>query len=597
MSTHHPRYKPRRGLSLRGLETLATDAGGRGELKTTHQIKTFILNSTRSPPRSYADALSTRPDGAPLVGPANVFVSHCYDYRYVNVLDALASWETRQRHKRPPENGPFFYYFDVAVVDQQAQSTTKKVAFDVLRDEFGESVASIGHTVLVLTWPHAPALKRAWVIFEVASTLLRGCKLDIAMPPDDDAVLCKVLTSDFNSVEQRLCNINTDEADATEKDDLRNIRLLINEKLGGFGEVNELVLRALREWVLDTAQKELQRPNASLADDLAVRIGDFMRLMGKTELAKKHLGLVLDARKALLAGDPTSRARTLDVAEALSALGSTVRLADGSAIEMLQRARTLQEKLLLADDNQLMATLRRLGVALKDASRFDDAAPLYERVYEHYRKTRGDDDRETLFAHLNLAILLDARNSAGDRQLHDEIVRDVAARRSTVLGERHPHTLFARHRLGLVLLRNLDYEAAGPVIEAVYRLQKEVCGAEHKETLSSRTLRARLWGMQGRLEDARQEYEDVRDVFERKIGLSHVETIRTSWSLAKFLEGLDIAAASREYVKALRGLRKNEGGRSRFDDLLTDADRVSALPGALAAELVEAVKACKAVQF
>ncbi len=69
----------RRGLSLKGLKTLAADAGVRGEpasWKTTEQIKEYILSSTRSPPQSYADALSMRPGGESLVGPANVFVSH-----------------------------------------------------------------------------------------------------------------------------------------------------------------------------------------------------------------------------------------------------------------------------------------------------------------------------------------------------------------------------------------------------------------------------------------------------------------------------------------------------------------------------------------
>jgi len=568
-----------RGLSLAGLEALAPGGRAAHAASTTAQVKELVVSATRAERRSFAEILAARPGGEALVGAANVFLSHTYGDCFFDVLDAARAWETAQ----PPGSGPFFYYFDLSVGNQHTEE--EKVSFEKLRDEFGESVAAIGRTLLVLRWAEKTALSRAWCIFEVATTLMKKKRLEIVMPPSDAAALCAALVGDFHSVEQRLCAIDTAEAEATVQSNLVDIRKMINDEevgLGGFGPVNELVLRELRKWVLSAAEAELARTGAALAEDLEVRLGDFLRSMGRTEDAEAHLRLALVRREALLEAAPSSRERALSVAAALSSLGSAVRLADGSSVDLLRRALDMQEAHLAPDDSALITTAGRLAVALKDASRLVEARPLYERVLGQRRASLGDDHPDTIFSHMNLAMLHYAMRNF---PAHNDIVSDVLVRRRRLFGERHPPTLYARHRYALKLQNEGALAEAEEELVKVCNLQREVCGWAHKETLASRSRLAAIWHTTGRSTEARREYEDVRDTLERKYGAAHADTIRATEELASVLVDVDAAAACREYVRALKGVRKNVGGRKRFKHLPERAKEAKERLGASAGDL------------
>lgn len=111
------------GISLAAFEAMIALAGGRGALAgtTTEALKrTVVLPRTREAAYSAADWLvreGTVPADA--VGAATAFVSHAYDYEFVKVVDALVAWEKRQREAGAV--GPFFYYFDLLVVNQHGQ--------------------------------------------------------------------------------------------------------------------------------------------------------------------------------------------------------------------------------------------------------------------------------------------------------------------------------------------------------------------------------------------------------------------------------------------------------------------------------------------
>jgi tetratricopeptide (TPR) repeat protein len=525
------------------------------------------------------------------VGPANAFLSHSYGYRYVDVLRAVRAWEARQAALG--RSGPFFYYFDLAVVNQHQQPGT--VDARVLGSEFGEGVKACGRTLLVLRWADYAelAISRAWCLLEVATTLhhLPRSDLEIIMPPTDAAELCRALVEDFSSVEQRLCSINAADAGAREQADLDYIRGLITNELGGYGEVNERVLRCLREYVLLAAREALQlQGEAGLHGELAVRLGDFLRTMGRTKDGEAHLRSVLRSREGLLEARPTDRQCALSVAQALSALGSTVRLGDeGCPIAMLQRALDLQAAHLPPNDGALLTTTGRLGVALKDAGRLEEARPLYELALAGRRSTLGDSHPDTLFSQMNLAMLLHA---SGLHAEHDAIVADVVARRRAVLGDRHPHTLFARHRHGLALHHSGRLAEAAREMEEVCQLQTAVLGRRHKETLSSRALLARIWRAQGRA-GAVEEAQAVVEDLQQKYGAEHVDTIRHTSALA----GMQAcpAAGAAVHLRAVQGVR----GRAPLRPVLQSAERAarelggssSAEHRAQAAQLLAAIHA------
>lgn len=87
---------------------------------------------------SLLDKLSIDSDSG-LVGNANVFISHYYSYKFINVVDTLRKWETES----PPTNGTNFYYFDLFTNNQHDDDL---IEFETLKNTFESSVKQIGKT-------------------------------------------------------------------------------------------------------------------------------------------------------------------------------------------------------------------------------------------------------------------------------------------------------------------------------------------------------------------------------------------------------------------------------------------------------------------
>lgn len=579
-----------RGLSLAGLRALRGDAIAKGWVPgTTTALKyDFVLGATAEG-RTYAALLAARPDGAALEGPASVFLSHAYDYNFDDVLDAATAWEAKQ------QRGTFFYYFDLAVVDQHAQKSAAQagvVAPNVLSDEFGEGVRAIARTVLVLCWESPLVLQRSWCIFEVAMTLFHDAAFHVALPPRDERILTKLFSSrdNFSSIEKKICAIDAARATAREPADKATIDCEINDKLGGFGSVNERIAQKTRDWVIDTVHEKLCAAPDFLTSPLALGLGAYMRhgTMSRADGGLKLLELALERRKGAFDAQPESRELELNVALAESACGSSLRLAGKSAdaAALLKNALATLERL-GADEHDVIDACSRLSVALKDLGRHDEALPLYERAYGQRLKAYGADHEDTLFSHLNLGVLYHAMRRYDE---HSKIVAEVARRRNVVLGPRHHETLFARHREGLGLFDAGEYERAKDVFSEVAELQREVRGPAHRETLSTRTMRARSLAKQVEgdettrklnIEVAACELNDIVDVQVDKLGSDHMDAVFSLFVLAQVLcDGGFLAAGCRAYLRAVNGARKSTG-RPPF--LKTLLDRAAAAAPLLAA--------------
>jgi hypothetical protein len=372
------------------------------------------------------------------------------------------------------------------------------------------------------------------------------------MPPADAKGLVEALDNDFACVERKLCTIDAEKAKAREADDLENIHRMI-KGMGGFTKVNELVLGGMRKWVLAEMKEELEkRANRGVSSNLAVRLGDFMRALGRTKDGKEHLIRVLEEREKLLSVEPSSATLKLDVALALSSLGATTRLGDSDSfksIEYLERARAIQEEILSHDDSDLIDTIGRLGVALKDAGRFGEAEPLYLRRCEAMSSKFGPTHPKTLFAQMNLVMLLGAMGKYPERE---ELVTEVLRRRTLTLGERHRETLFSRHNRCIALQLTGKLDEALAEISIVRNLQQEVLGNDHKETLSSGSLRGHLLTVLGRSGEAWRELQDVRSKQVHELGSSHIDTIISTGRLAQALAKEDAVASRREYARAVK---------------------------------------------
>jgi hypothetical protein len=297
-----------KGLSLPGFYKLLEDHGGRDAFAymSTNDVKyRYVIPGTAAERMSFCETLerSSASGQHPHVARANRFVSHVYSARFLKVVDALSLYESRQRDLG--HIGPFFYYFDLLVVNQHSQADV--IPFEVLRDEFGNGVRNIGHTLMLTEWKEAEALRRSWCVFELYTTLAVGAVLEIIMAPEDEGEFLVALRTNFEAL-STMTLVDAETARAHEPRDADNIRRVIAGSAGGFLAVNQLVNKNIRSWMVNRAHalyEELRADDRehSTAFDLATRLGALFVQQSNFVKAEPLLRWALEGRRRVLHSD------------------------------------------------------------------------------------------------------------------------------------------------------------------------------------------------------------------------------------------------------------------------------------------------------
>ena len=131
------------------------------------------------------------PETASYVGTPNVFVSHAWQYNFLELLDALGEFVGAPKQElagllddeyhdslfdtidtdldSARQRTEIFFWFDCFVIDEHA---TQSLTQEWWKTTFTECIARIGHTVMVLSPWNAPIpLTRAWCLWEIYSTV------------------------------------------------------------------------------------------------------------------------------------------------------------------------------------------------------------------------------------------------------------------------------------------------------------------------------------------------------------------------------------------------------------------------------------------
>jgi len=494
---------PKKGLSLAGFEKILSLVIDIDQI-TTEILKVNVIKPITAHPdstcrpcdktcgTSLLEKFSNDSETSGLVGNANVFISHYYSYKFINVVDTLRKWEKES----PPTNGTNFYYFDLFTNNQHDADV---IEFETLKNTFESSVRQIGKTLLLLTFEDLlGALKRSWIIFEVAVTLNSEIDMDIALAPTDDKKIEENLET-FSLLANKMDNpsndaanlndvscilqINVKDAKASKPEDKESIDLMITKHLGGFDAVDAKLRKILNKKYFIRCSRTIHNKKNSFTS--AICLARFHRLAGEYNEAVTVL-------KDFLRDATTHKVvvEELDIANIQSYLGSLLRQVGETTEEtvtLLRRALLTQEKYLDRLHDDILHTKSRLGVALKDLKHLDEAYEFYEEVYAIRSETKGPNDLDTIFSNMNRAMLFKVRKKFNE---HDEIVKDVFSRRETVLGKSHQQTLFAKQMLGQIQLRRQNYEEAKKIFHDTLILQCDRMGEDHQEAISTRFLLA-----------------------------------------------------------------------------------------------------------
>jgi tetratricopeptide (TPR) repeat protein len=134
----------------------------------------------------------------------------------------------------------------------------------------------------------------------------------------------------------------------------------------------------------------------------------------------------------------------------------------------------------LASTRDELALRGNVGVWLDATGSTDDAVALLEQTWAEQRATLGAEDPDTLVTAANLAFIHDHVDGSDPAR-----TRAAAVDLASVLGDAAPETMTAQHNLGHLLLSRGDVDAARDVLTDVLARRTALLGEEHPDTLAT----------------------------------------------------------------------------------------------------------------
>ena len=445
------------GITIEGIRAfIATIRGGFGAQTTAAVVQDAVipLTATPEPGVSYTERL--RSSGSHFVGPATVFVSHAWGYELRALVDALEAWENKKRASGAP---PTFFWLDVFTVSQHK---TGSRPFEWWRDVFCSHVGRIKHTLLVLQWANPIPLSRIWCVFEIASTVRTGARLDIIMPPREEALFVDALLHRYTDVYKALCSVRVRTAQAHHESDRIGILAAIDASDGGATALDAAVVEAMQLWMLGVAHSSLPADKAERGSP------KHLKLLYEVSRLCWRLGRYADA-EALAREAHVARADGSYASSLADILFSRGKIDEAAALweevlvhraclhstNALARARVVQRRFL--DARALLETAHAAAAAAGDAVGVREAA--------------------TCRAELSLA--------EGDAAGAARALIGLHAQAAATHGPSAPFVLALRSRAAHARSAAGDVAEAGAEFAAVLADQRRVRGSAHKDTLDT----------------------------------------------------------------------------------------------------------------
>jgi hypothetical protein len=237
------------GVKLSYVFEFLNQHGGRKAfegLTTTDVNFKFVKPDTASQEVSYCELLKL--EGNPAVGQAQVFISHAWKCKFLDVVSAL------EYHFR--EEPDIVIWFDLFSNNQHKAT---ELDFYWWNSTFKSAIKQIGRTVMVLApWVDPIPLTRVLCLYELYCTADTGCKFEVAMSKHDRELFIKDITHDAVRCVNKLHAItNIKKAESSDPQERDRIFEVITKTVG-FAAFNSVIHEKLiRSWVVDTARETL----------------------------------------------------------------------------------------------------------------------------------------------------------------------------------------------------------------------------------------------------------------------------------------------------------------------------------------------------
>jgi CHAT domain-containing protein/Tfp pilus assembly protein PilF len=201
--------------------------------------------------------------------------------------------------------------------------------------------------------------------------------------------------------------------------------------------------------------------------------------------------------------------------------------------------------------------LYREALKLRDAGRYDEAIPLFERVLETRERILGQDHREIADTLNGLGVLYYYK---GDYERAEPLCQRALTIREKVLGPDHPDVAASLNNLALLCIDRGDYAEAVLLGQRALAIKERALGPDHPDVATYIHNLALFYHNQGNYAKAERLYERALPIREKALGPEHRDVAQTLNNLANiYRDRGDYAKAEPLYGRAVTTREKALG--------------------------------------
>jgi Flp pilus assembly protein TadD len=596
---------PSLGISLRGLNYFIHNCGGLNEISqlTTNDVcERYLKPQTRHQQLSYCEYLVSI-GSHHFVGKPIVFISHAWQYKFVDVLNAIS----KIQFDREEEN---YIWIDLF---SNNQHVAPSLPFEFWCHTFKSAIADFGRTVLILSpWNNPIALTRVWCLWEIYCTAITRSKFEVIMTDQEDQSFRQALIDDFGSINKMIALIDSRNSTSSNPSDREKIFQAI-ESTTGFDSLNAIVFEQLRIWLVSSAKRGLTIQNMSTSVRIAYvsnlarllsshgnfdeaeplfkevlsasyqsngkmhpntlcavnNLAGILKKKGNLAEAEQHYRQSLSGRRITLGNNhPDSLQSMNDLGGLLAEKGNL------QESELLFReALSGRQEVLGSTHADTLISMNNLSRLLAMQGRLQESELLYRETLHASRLTLGGTHPDTLRAINNLAGLL---KSQGNLKESEQLYRESLSGRRSKLGDLHPDTIQSINDLAALLALKDNFNEAEHLLREALVARQHLLSASHPDTLISMNNLARLLALQGRFSESEPLYRETLEESRSQLGDTHPDTLRAINNLAGLLKKSgNLIESERLYRESLSGRRERLG--DHHPDTLQSINDLAAL--------------------
>ncbi|KAF0690545.1 Aste57867_18061 [Aphanomyces stellatus] len=483
------------GLTIGFFKHFVDLHGGRDAfqgLSTTDVCLRFVKPYTKASVMSLVDHVKRyNPKQNEFVKEAKWFVSHAWEYKYLDVVDALSDFFDDQGLESN-DIAVWFCMFN----NNQHLVNDAVIPFQFWVDSFETSLTAIGNVVMVLSpWNNPATLTRTWCVFEIYVVKKTNARFQVAMGKTQKEEFLQSTRYKPDCFDKMLGMIKSENSTTAVPTDRDNILALMQADKITWADLDRMTFDVLQEWMFRTLQtlidgsvsaekakwyyvKACCFSNNGFVEEARVCLKDALYIY-RQELNDEHV----DTWKTLALEASLSPCQSIDVWEPI-----------------FQEALRHQIELLGTDHNDTLLTMIELGGSYMGLGMTAKALPLLQETFAKCEQLVGEFDELTLVS-MNFIGECFYR----DNNLHkaEQILDDCHDRWHRCGSQDSPYAQLVSNLLAGIYAKQGKMVLAKNMFQEIYQSRRRTLGPNHDFTWASLKEVGLLSFVMGQMDEAK----------------------------------------------------------------------------------------------